>query len=504
MKNTIIRLLAALLVVLMLGAVLVSCVKPNQPDPEDPDEDEDINDNEKTDEVIYDEYGRVVVDDELPEKANYNRTFNVHMRGSDDGAVEASEWVSDGTGGDKLSVAVYNRNTSVEKRLGITINVTAEGTYANYQNSTMPKLATGIKTHTHANDLIAGFSEPISTWVTTGLILDLNKFEYIDFDKPWWNQNIVDTMSIGDKTFFGIGAMSTSMVYSLQCIVYNTKLLPERDNQDNVFNIYDCVLLGDWTVDKMVEIGAKAYVDAGDPGPSEGDTFGIGFGDFSSNTGSGYLRAFGLKTISKDNNGNPVINFSKKKASEILTRVSNLLYSTPCANTDAMSNEDFKEGEVLFYDTWLYYIQKTISTTDNYGIVPFPKYDKKSSYYTPVQSGMHMYCIPFDIGEENYEVNGIITEALAAESYRSLLPTYFEIVLKKKFALEQKDSQMIDMIYNNAAFDMGFTFDGSIGIFSIFKSRLQRPNGFSSSYDAKITGIKENLSKLVKGVEELP
>ena len=96
---------------------------------------------------------------------------------------------------------------------------------------------------------------------------------------------------------------------------------------------------------------------------------------------------------------------------------------------------------------------------------------------------MHIYCIPIDVKDVGQ--NSIITEALAAESYRTLLPSYYEIILKTKYAKDAETSQMIDIVYNTASFDFAYIFrsdsDYSSQVRNIITSKT---NTLSSTYKA--------------------
>jgi hypothetical protein len=137
---------------------------------------------------------------------------------------------------------------------------------------------------------------------------------------------------------------------------------------------------------------------------------------------------------------------------------------------------------------------------DNYGIVPMPKYNTdQENYCTPVQAGMHMYCIPIDI--KNAEENGIITEALAAQSYRTLLPAYYEIVLKTKYAKDSDTSQMVDIMYNTVFFDFGYIFNNDLGIMNNILSVIKsKTNTLASTLKATQSIYDKKIDALIKGI----
>ena len=63
------------------------------------------------------------------------------------------------------------------------------------------------------------------------------------------------------------------------------------------------------------------------------------------------------------------------------------------------------------------------------------------------------------VNHENKEFAGIILEAVAAESSRTLRPAYYEITLKTKGARDVESEQMLDIIIQNRIFDPGLIYN---------------------------------------------
>ena len=135
---------------------------------------------EETD-VLLDEYGREIITPDIPANLDFGgRDFIVHTRGN----VEQYEWKADNPTGEILNDSIYDRNMLVEELLNIKIVVLAEGTWADYTSVTLPKIKASIMAGDHAYDLIAGFSTPIATLATTGLIMNLYDVPYLILISP--------------------------------------------------------------------------------------------------------------------------------------------------------------------------------------------------------------------------------------------------------------------------------------------------------------------------------
>lgn len=445
--------------------------------------------------VELDEYGRVIVDDGIPE-LNYNdRTFTVHTRGN----VEQYEWKADSQNGDHLSNAIYERNLAVEDRLGIRLNIIAEGTWADYASVTLPKIKASIMTGDGAYDLIAGFSTPIASMATTGLLTNLNNVEQLDFDKPWWSSNMVDELTVGDANYFAVGSLSLSMIYSMQCIFVNTPMLEEIESG---YNIYNTVLENKWTWEEMMRLASNAYRDNGNGVKDDDDRYGLAFTD-TTNSIYAYYYSTGSKFVTRNASGDVELSINAEKNHEIVGKLIDMMYNSEYARTPSSKEPDFTQGNILFLDHWLYWGQTNYKDNmETYGIVPMPMYsESQGRYYTPVQSGMHMYCIPTDV--KSLEQNGYITEALAAESYRSLQPVYFEIVLKVKYAKEEATSKMLDIMYDTVIFDFGQIFNSEIGALAELKNVVNSKNNNYMSISKATSGIyAKKLAKLIEDIEK--
>ncbi len=74
----------------------------------------------------------------------------------------------------------------------------------------------------------------------------------------------------------------------------------------------------------------------------------------------------------------------------------------------------------------------------NFGLMPQPKYDERQeSYNSNVFSSCLSFCIP--VTNSNLERTGTIVDYLTYESYRSLLPRYYDIHVALK-SLERQES----------------------------------------------------------------
>ncbi len=446
-----------------------------------------------------DQYGREIIEADLPDVKFEGETFTVHTRGN----VEQYEWKAEEINGEPLNDAIYKRNKAIEEKYGITLNVIAEGSWANYNAETLPRIQASIQANTGAYDLIAGYSSPFSNMITTGMLYDLNTVEHIDFDKPWWWRSFTDATEIHGSNYFGLGALSLSAIYSMTCVYFNPAIMEETNTG---VDPYQLVLDGKWTWDKMSELGVNAVKELdGDNQMGQGDRWGVLFGNNSNDTHM-YVVSSGEMLSRRDLDGKPEVSINSDRMTSVIDRVIALFYNTDGVLFDG--NVDVKkmfiDGQGLFLNGWMYHAQTSIAAAmEAYGVLPAPKMEEtQADYHTWIQSGMHIYSIPVDV--RDVERAAILTEALAAETYATLLPSYYEVILKARYFADEASSQMLDIIYDNVSFDFVRIFDGQLGVQStIWDAVKGQQNTFSSSfaafkkvYDKKMTTLLDKVAAL--------
>ena len=458
----------------------------------------DTTEVDTTPKVELDEYGREVIEPDLPDIKFEGETFTVHSRGN----VEQYEWLAKEQTGDRLNDAIYERNLAVEDKYGITLEVVAQGSWSNYSKEILPAVQASILAGSGSYDLLAGYSTAIPSMVTTGLLYDLNDLQYIDFDKPWWWNNFTEASSIEGTNYFGLGALSLSAIYSMTCVFFNPVLLEETNPGTDLYQI---VLDGNWTWDKMTELASNANSDLdGNSVYDSADRFGIVMMT-GNNPINQYVVASGEKIATIGTDGSPALTLDQEKMSNVIDNIIKLFYENEYCYMDSQDNvrKMFIDGKALFHSEWLYQAQMHIAPqVEKYGVVPTPKMNETQQNYSAwIQNGMHMYCIPVDVKDTDRAA--ILTEAFAAESYKSLLPQYYEIVLKAKYFKDEASSQMLDIVYDSVNFDFARIYDSQLGLVSTINSTVSsKQNTFASAYKGvskvaarQLTGLLEAVAK---------
>ena len=93
-----------------------------------------------------------------------------------------------------------------------------------------------------------------------------------------------------------------------------------------------------------------------------------------------------------------------------------------------------------------------------------------------------------------------VMEALASESYRSLLPEYCEVTLKTRYSQDDNVSRMFDLIGGSIVFDPGEIYAGVLGTPSgDIKARIITNNPNWASFIAgKKDSLIEKMNSIIK------
>jgi hypothetical protein len=102
------------------------------------------------------------------------------------------------------------------------------------------------------------------------------------------------------------------------------------------------------------------------------------------------------------------------------------------------------------------------------------------------------------------EFVGIIAEALNAESYKTLVPTLYEIALKTRYLRDEESKKILDLILDGRVADFGYIYDNWKGGSGCLMTLMEKkkPN-FESYYDSAQRSLNQNLKKILKAFDAL-
>ncbi|MBR5460691.1 MAG: hypothetical protein IKV53_07445 [Clostridia bacterium] len=488
------RILCMLMALLMLVSsmtLLFSCKK----------EEENESKTEQGGQAVDDGsifYERSLVSDNLPEKDYGGRKFRIVTHIKDE--VEVKE--EDRNQGKLLVDAKFARNQAVENRFNVELEVVYSATYLEVGDYVSKTVLSGSDEF----DLLLGMSINTGSMVTKKLFLNWYDIEHVDFSKPWWADSTVNELTVADKCPIAISDLNFTAITSTYCMLFNKDLAASYE----LGNIYKLVLDGKWTFDKLQEMVKDIYVDDGNDIRDENDFYGF-YHDHGSCLNT-YLWSFDNPICKKDADGIPQIVVKTDKIDSIvsglydfLNNTNGVYYNTQYYNEKGISYKRFLERKSIFCTSGLSSPtgEGLRDFEDDYGILPYPKYDESQEKYMTMADGIHtVLAVPKTV--KDTEFVGIITEALSAETWKTVTPTLYEIALKTRYLRDSESKEVMDLVIDGRAFDFGYVYGGSQGFTFMLQSMMaDGKSNFSSYYDSRYKMARTQYKSIVKAFEKI-
>ena len=434
-----------------------------------------------------------VVRDDLPEMDYGGFDFGIFTRIN----TTHYQFVAEEQNADVLNDAIFLRNSRIAERFNIKFS---EMEYETETDAEKLVLA-GDNTYSLMNVRCTA----ANNMAQKGYTLDISALDHIDFNKPYWDKELTESISIAGKEYVAIGSSNLTAVDFMTVLLYNKKLAEDYD----LPNLYSLVRDGKWTFDKYRELGMAVLSDLnGDGVMNENDQWGmLGASKFLHIS---LLLAGDVLMFNKDSEGYPQYTIpTDNRFAEVFNKVfdvcndSGAWYKTSDTTNEAVLYHDmFRAGQGLFLTTIFYYLETMRDMKQEFGILPFPKYSEAQEKYRNRISFYDATVVP--VSAKDTECSAIILEALNCESYNSVVPAYYEIALKNKYTRDADSAEMIDLIMNTRVLDIGDTYyqedirDGFVANLFINNKR-----DLVSAAEKKVKAMQKKLDKLHEAYEEL-
>lgn len=482
------RYLSILLIATLTIAVITGCATQSDDKPQGKTQAPVIDDT-RSDETLRENYK-----DNIPDDLNFEGVnVKIHGRGDGDAILELSAEQT----GDIIEDAIYRRNSMVEERLNITIEAHTPYGWQNYHTA-LTQIRSSIQSGDDEFQIIAGYSAPAPVLSTEKLLLNLLTVPYIETEQPWWAQSIVNDLTIKGNLYFLCGDIAMTMLASSYSIAINFGIAERY----NIEGVYKTVLEGNWTIEKLYELSSLINEDTnGDGITNEGDVVGLLVGSELPNDADSFMQGSKITMTERDENDLPFLNVNTDRISALAEKVYRLFYENPgaLADTKITAYTSFPNDTALFTPSYLYFYHDYYKNMNSdYGILPYPKFDEaQDSYSTRVQDGVSIWAIPVTV--QNLECVGATMEAMAAQSYRTVTPTYFEIALKIKYSRDDDSVRMLDLIRDGVMFNFEIIYNSQIGNpWNVMRNlMIDKSSDFASLWAKREQGIQKNLEKLI-------
>ncbi len=363
-------------------------------------------------------------------------------------------WVEEDSA-EAMDSAVYRRGLACEEKYNFKIDFLQS---ANVQSD--------IESQVHAaldeNDLFFESWNRVYSLAAKAMMYDLREIPTIDLSNPWWDQNANTDLSFANRLFYTAGELTTIEDKCTRYIYFNKNLLEDLNLG---INPYELVKENKWTIDRFGEMAEAAANDVnGDGKVDDEDTIG-----FFSEGGQPlfFILGMGMKYVELDKEGFPQMIFLKN--SDDYTNLEKLakIYVEPTicpigtykdihgySNVYTYARSLFAAGRHLFTIGGALVIEEFRDMEDEFGILPMPMKDENQTrYYHIIDNSTPLFAVPSSV-QETSDL-GYMLEYFSYEGMKILTPVFRETLLERKYARDAESAEMLHLIFDNKAFDLG-------------------------------------------------
>ncbi len=306
-------------------------------------------------------------------------------------------------------------------------------------------------------------------------------------------------------TYFLAGDASPDIFRRSSMMVLNTDLL--TDIGEKVDTIYDAVLDGSWTYDKLSSYVSLVYTDNnGDGQKNVGDSF--GFATWSRSDIDHLFGGSGVRACTKDDTGMPTITFNNETTIKAIEAIYNLFWTNPGSyyveQIDVYGM--LERSEVLFLCLKFGNLDKTRDIETNFTVLPIPKVDESiDSYHSLVHDDALILCIPST--NPDVKTTTAVIETLGCQYYNDVMPQYYEVILKTKYRRDSSDAaaQIIDIVHDGMTTDFMYIYNYALSACYLNNSReligSSKSMDFASNYKKTEKQVNKLMEKLIASIK---
>lgn len=413
--------------------------------------------------------------------------------------------------GDAAPDAAYERNNKVAELLNV--NFTYDQVDKKY-DVVKDAINKYVLAGDDAYDLIINDMYGTVALTLENMFYNVLEGEHFDFSQPWWYSDFMEDVSINSQYQFYLGGdYFIDILRCSHCLFYNKSMY------ENIYGdgdgLYDTVLSGDWTLDVMNDLLEEAYNDLNGDGKNDiDDQHGyVSFEIWGSMIP--FLISCDPGYIERDDRGYPYITMNNERSILLLDELYDLYKEGNgawVANgiTEDIAVTTFTSGKSLFvgYQRLGSLENENIrEMEDGLGVIPYPKLDDQQDHYiTSTHDTCELGMIPVTVAPDQLDFISAVVEVLCRETYKSVLPVYYESSLKMKYTRDDTSAQMIDIIHDNIGNSFPLAYSSQLndillsGIFSTDNIGAGKKD-FASSYAKREPSALEKLNKIIEDFE---
>ena len=393
--------------------------------------------------------------------------------------------------GDIVNDAVYRRNEAVKALFNI--DITAIESSTSNADDAINTILAGDDQY----DIILPHSRVAFSYAIQNTVVDYKTIDTIDLSKEWWSQDIIESGSVNNHLYVLDGDISTHRLQYAFCMFFNKRIFDEL----GLDYPYQTALDENWTFDEFSRLVKQGSKDLNGDGILKPEDDQFGYYTWNWYGPINVLYSGGSKIYTNNKKGIPELTLNSPKTVEIFSKYFNLCKTDDVRLFIQMKGESdpagslFREGRAMFADMGLGSAKSLRNMNDEFGIIPWPKFTKEDKYATVVNGAASLMVMPVTVSD--YNRSGKIIEALCAIGSRDVIPAFYDVSLKTKFARDYESEAMIDIVKNSIIYDLGYCSGGTFQSIGHTLAGMNNPD-FGSYYAANETKALNELSNFIQ------
>ncbi len=409
-------------------------------------------------------------------------------------------WVEE-SAGDAMSEAVYNRQQRIRDYLGVELFATYAGSHTTYTD--------GFKTAVKNKDdsvhlLMTHVHSGIPGLINGKYLQDFNKIPEIDLSADYWSHEFMEDLSLAGRVYLGNSRFN--ILYT-HVIAFNKPMMTQyEDSMDST--VYEMVDSYQWTLDQMIGLANRVYIDVTSDGKTEDDTFGIAGTQWIEFIG--FLHASDINIISQDESGTYAVSvyneLNNERTAALIEKLSAMVKSDSAwfrYRAEKTPLVPLHTGRALMTLEGTTFLPELCNYDIEFGILPYPMFDEsqKDVGYRHLQWGGYL-AIPSYLKDP--QMVGETVELLAYFS-DEVNTTFYEKLLGKQVADIPADRKILEMVWDTicAEFGQAYCEVGESMLYMMPQLTWEHSSERLASYvSAKETVINKAIKKFIANIEK--
>lgn len=411
--------------------------------------------------------------------------------------------------GDLLEDTVFKKNTMIEEYLGIDFELILEpGNWAK-RKTFNAKITNAYAAGDNTFDLVNNLMDCTIPLAMQGVFTNVTELQYTNIDQPWYIADMIENYGIHDKLYVLIGDQSLSLYKDMSVLFFNANIW---QNKKSDVDLYELVRKGEWTLDKFLELTSDMATDLNGDGQYDRDNDILAY--FGENVPNGtWMTAMDIDIIDMTNDGSYTYHGLTDRLADLYAKLSNYRKTVPGVEDinsftkfpgRYIPSEVFADGKAAMMCNFIYATEHIRDMSDDYGIIPIPKYDKsQENYIAQVGAAAMVYFVPKL--QKNIDLVSKFIECQAYFGRTYVTPVYYESTLKAKYADDPNMMEMLDIIRDNATIDFLFVYSTSLSSspFTLLRFTDAIKEDLASYFTVNKRVFLESVEKLISSYKDL-